>query len=104
MSGKLRKRAAGALVALAVGTSGGVLATSEPAAASAYNCYAGLVNATKAWGQCRNASGGWGGFKLTVNCYFYPQQTSYGQAPQTIWASCPSWSHVTGIYITPASF
>ena len=94
----------GIAVTAAALAAGGSIALASPASASAYNCYGGFVNANKAWGQCRNASGGWGGFRLTVNCYYYPQQTSYGQAPQTIWASCPGWSHVTGIFVVPAAY
>ena len=97
--GKVRAATVAAVVA-----AGASVALAAPASASASDCHGGLVNATKAWGQCRSASGGWGGFTLTVNCYAYPQQTSYGQAPQTIWASCPSWSHVTGIFVVPAAF
>ena len=98
-----RRVAAGALAAGLMGV-GLVGATAPAASAAASNCSGGLVNATKAWGQCRSASGGWGGFKLTVNCYYYPQQTSYGQAPNTIWASCPGWSHVTGVFVEPAAY
>jgi hypothetical protein len=92
-------------LAAAVALSGAIsISAATPAAAIASNCVSGPVNSTKAWGQCRSASGGWGGFKLTVNCYYWPQQSAYGQAPQTIWASCPSWSRVTGIFIVPASY
>jgi hypothetical protein len=102
-STKLRTKVAVFAAASAIVTTGTV-ALAQPASASAYNCSGGYVNATKAWGQCRNASRGWGGFRLTVNCYYYAQQTSYGQAPRTISASCPSWSHVTGIYVVPAAY
>ena len=76
-----------------------------PASATATSCYGGLNTATTAWGTCKGKTqNSWGGFKLTVNCYYYPQQTSYGQVPQSIYASCPGWSHVTGIDVAPAAY
>jgi hypothetical protein len=82
----------------------GGLALAQPAAASAYNCYGGYINANWAWGTCKGATNGWGGFSLTVQCYYWGANTVYGNAPQTIYASCPSWSHVTRIIVQPADF
>lgn len=100
---KLRTKIASMVGAMAMVAGVGV-AAAAPASATAQDCHGGLVNATKAWGQCRSYTGSWGGFELIVNCYYYPQRVSYGMAPNTIWASCPSWSHVTGVYVVPAAF
>jgi len=101
---KVREKAA-TIAATTLLIGGLTTAAAQSASATASDCHGGLVNATKAWGQCRaTVSNSWGGFKLTVNCYYYPQQTSYGQVPNTIWASCPSWSHVTGIFVEPAAY
>lgn len=100
---KIRQRAvvaAGAGV-MALGVSAAVAA---PASASAGGCSAGYVSATKAWGSCKTASRGWGGFRLTVQCYGWGANTAYGKAPNTIYSTCPGWSHITRIIIGPASF
>ncbi|HEY1915460.1 MAG TPA: hypothetical protein VGH27_07785 [Streptosporangiaceae bacterium] len=94
-----------AAAAAAVTLAGGIgIASAGPAAASAYNCSKGYVSATKAWGTCSSESGGWGGFELTVQCYYWGANTSYGNVPNTIWSTCPSWSHITSISIAPAAF
>jgi hypothetical protein len=79
----LRRKAAAAV--LAAGISGGALvAFAGPAEATAGNCSWGLNTATTAWGHCNRVdSNGYCGFRLVVNCYFYPQQISYGSAPQS---------------------
>jgi len=100
---KLSTKIASAAAAMVM-TAGVSLVAAAPASATATDCHWGLVNATKAWGQCRSHTGSWGGFELVVNCYYYPQQRNYGMAPNTIWASCPSWSHVTYMNAFPAAF
>ena len=93
--------AAGLLAAAVTGT----VAAAPSASASAYSCHDGLNTATTAWGNCDGASNGWGGFNLIVNCYYYPQQHNYGYAGRgTTYVSCPSWSHVTAIFIQPAAY
>lgn len=85
-----------ATTAVAAGLGAAALVGASPAQANAGSCSAGLNNATTAWGHCnRVTNNGYYGFRLVVNCYYYPQQISYGSAPQSIYASCPSWSHVT---------
>lgn len=87
--------------ALAIGFAGVV----GPQVASAHsgNCSGGLNNATTAWGHCQQVGtpGYLNGFRLVVNCHYYPQRISYGTAGQSIYASCPSWSRVTGIWVQP---
>lgn len=91
---RLLKGAAVAAAVMLACTSAFGLAS--PAEANAGNCSWGLNTATTAWGHCdRVDNNGYYGFRLVVNCYYYPQQISYGSAPQSIYASCPSWSHVT---------
>jgi hypothetical protein len=79
-----------AVLALAIGAP-------SPASAQSGNCSWGLNNATTAWGHCNEVGqrGYLDGFRLVVNCYYYPQRISYGTAGQSIYASCPGWSHVT---------
>lgn len=91
------------LVATALTTLGG-LALAQPAAATAYNCYGGYINANWAWGTCKGASNGWGGFALTVWCYAWGANTVYGNAPQTVYSHCPWWSHITAYRVYPTSF
>lgn len=87
------KLAAGALVATSVALP---LAVASPASAAVYNCSKGLVNANLAWGTCNSGSGAW---SLTAQCYFWGANTAYGNGPGSIYASCPSWSHVTNIIL-----
>jgi hypothetical protein len=70
----------------------------------ASDCFGGYISATWAWGTCKGESGGWGGFALTVQCYYWHANTVYGNAPHTVYASCPSWSHITKISVYPAAF
>jgi hypothetical protein len=79
------------------------LASPAAAQANAGNCRSGLNTATTAWGYCSYVGGPtWtSAFRLVVGCYFYPQRVSYGVAGRTIYASCPSWSHVTYRYAEP---
>ena len=67
------------------------------ALAQSGQCSWGLNTATTAWGHCNEVGtrGYLDGFRLVVNCYYYPQRISYGTAGQSIYASCPGWSHVT---------
>src|SRR3954462_3097876 len=99
-----RTRAAvlGLLVAIAMALSVSVAAP-DSASANAGNCRGGLNTATTAWGHCDYVGGPtWtSAFKMVVNCYFAPQRASYGTAGHTAYASCPSWSHVTGIFVNP---
>lgn len=97
-------RATVVLIAVTAIASCGGLALAQPASATAYNCYGGYINANWAWGTCKGSSNGWGGFSLTVQCYYWGANTVYGTAPQTIYSSCPSWSHITRIIVQPASF
>ncbi len=95
---RLRVRALRTAAVISLAGSGllvGVFAA--PASANAGNCRAGLNTATTAWGHCDYVGGPTytSGFRLVVNCYYYSQQISYGVAGQSIYASCPSWSHVT---------
>jgi hypothetical protein len=99
---KMRARAiAGAgLLALACGA-GGILA--GPAQAAGLNCSDGLNNATQAWGTC-TGSGTW---RLTVDCYLWGANSTnwYTQSSGThsLYAVCPSWSHVTARFIQTQS-
>jgi hypothetical protein len=77
-------------VVLAIACS--VLTTGASAAVS--NCSSGYNTATKAWGTCRSGSGIW---SLTVQCWYWGANTAYGNGPGTIYATCPSWSHITKI-------
>jgi hypothetical protein len=79
------------------------LMLASPAAAQSGNCSDGLNTATTAWGHCNQVGtpGYLDGFRLVVNCYYYPQQISYGSAGHSIYASCPSWSHVTWRHAEP---
>jgi len=70
--------------------------TASPASAAVYNCSKGLNTATIAWGTCRSGSGSW---SLTVQCYGWGANTAYGWGTGTIYSHCPSWSHVTSIYL-----
>src|ERR1700691_3519278 len=85
-----------------VAPAGGRETAVTPATAS--SCSHGYVTATEAWGTCKNESGGWGGFALTVQCYYWGANTSYGNVPQTIYSTCPSWSHITSISVSPSAF
>jgi len=99
---KVRTKAA-TIAATTLMIGGLTTAASQPASATAADCHAGLVDAATAWGQCRATVGNsWGGFQLIVTCYNSPQQTAYGLVPNTITASCPNGSYVTGIYMNPA--
>jgi hypothetical protein len=82
----------------------GALALPEPAAARASNCFGDWIWHNWAYGTCKGASNGWGGFSLTVQCEWWGANTVYGFAPQTIYASCPGWSRVTWISVQPAAF
>jgi hypothetical protein len=101
--GRTGKRRKAAVMAAAVGLGGATLiGFAGPAQANAGSCTQGLNTATTAWGHCnRVTNNGYYGFRLVVNCYYYPQQVSYGSAPQSIYASCPSWSHVTYEHAEP---
>jgi hypothetical protein len=90
----------GALAALVVAAS---FAVAGPASAQSGNCSWGLNTRTTAWGHCNEVGtrGYLDGFRLVVNCYYYPQRISYGTAGQSIYASCPSWSYVTWEQATP---
>jgi hypothetical protein len=92
-----RRLGAGMLV-LASATAPAILALA-PASAAAVpaavtGCSHGLVSATKAWGTCTGGSGSW---SLTVQCLAWGANTAYGNGPGSIYATCPSWSHVTSI-------
>lgn len=100
---RLARRAGATLGVAAVAAAAGAAAFTTPASASVYNCRGGYVSATTAWGTCSNG-GGWNGFSLTVQCYYWGANTVYGNAPGTLYASCPSWSHVTRIIVQPAAF
>jgi hypothetical protein len=92
----LRGRKAAATAAVGLGCAALIGLAAPAAQANAGSCTQGLNTATTAWGHCnRVTNNGYYGFRLVVNCYYYPQQISYGIAPQSIYASCPSWSHVT---------
>jgi len=98
----LLKRAAVVVSATALSGSALFGVGAQGAGATAGNCSAGLNTATTAWGHCNRVNNnGYYGFRLVVNCYYYPQRISYGSAPQSIYASCPSWSHVTGEWAEP---
>ncbi len=88
------------LVALAIALGVSTFSTAN-ASADAGNCTSGLNTATTASGHCDQVGtpGYLDGFRLVVNCYYYPQQISYGTAGQSIYASCPSWSHVSGVFV-----
>jgi hypothetical protein len=93
----------GVLAALTLALGVGAAAAPGTALANAGNCRGGLNTATTAWGYCSYVGGPTytSAFKLTVNCYYYPQQSTYGTAGHTVYASCPGWSHVTGIFVNP---
>lgn len=95
------RRVGVAVVAAGIGGAA-LVAAAAPASATAGGCTQGLNTATTAWGHCnRTVNNGYYGFRLVVNCYYYPQQISYGSAPQSIYASCPGWSHVTYVHAEP---
>jgi len=91
---RLRAGVAGAIVAAA--TVIPPLATAAPASAAVSNCSYGYNNANTAWGHCDSGSGSW---SLTVQCYYEGAHTSYGNGPGSIYASCPSPSHITNIIL-----
>lgn len=95
ISAGLRKLLAVAAITVAASISMGAFAS--PASARFYNCSTGLNNAHTAWGHCSSGSGWW---QLHVNCAFWSGRTSYANGPGSIYASCPSWSHVTARWIT----
>ena len=102
MSPLSRARIATATAAVGLAAFAGLLIPS-PASAQSGNCSDGLNTATTAWGHCNQVGtpGYLDGFRLVVNCYYYPQQISYGTAGHSIYASCPSWSHVTYRHAEP---
>lgn len=87
------KVAAGVLVATSVALP---LVVASPASAAVYNCSKGYVNGDLAWGTCNSGSGSW---SLTVQCYYWGANTAYGNGPGSIYAGCPSWSHITNIIL-----
>jgi hypothetical protein len=91
---RLRAAAAAAVVATAAIVP--TVATTSPAAAAVSNCSQGYNDANTAWGHCDSGSGSW---SLTVQCYYEGAHTSYGSGPGSIYASCPSPSHVTNIIL-----
>ncbi|MEA2369623.1 MAG: hypothetical protein QOH12_17 [Solirubrobacteraceae bacterium] len=91
---RLRSGLAAALVAAAAVIP--TLATAAPASAAVSNCSYGYNNANTAWGHCDSGSGSW---TLTVQCYYEGAHTSYGTDPGSIYASCPSPSHITNIIL-----
>jgi hypothetical protein len=96
--GPVRRRLRSALVAAAVSavTVIPMAATAAPASAAVSNCSQGFNNATTAWGTCDSGSGSW---SLTAQCYDWGANTAYGNGPGSIYATCPSWSHVTNIIL-----
>lgn len=84
-------------------TAGLTLAGAPSASAQSGSCSDGLNTATTAWGHCNEVGtrGYLDGFRLVVNCYYASQRISYGTAGQSIYASCPSWSHVTYRHVEP---
>jgi hypothetical protein len=94
--------ATGAVLALSAAVG---LSAPSSASAAPVNCRAGLVNAHTARGTC-DAGMGWQEFRLTVQCWWWGANTVYGfpGAYETIYTydTCPSWSHITSIYIGPA--
>jgi hypothetical protein len=101
MTMALRKKIAAAAASTAIAAGGLTLAAAGPASARASDCFGGYINATWAWGTCKAESGGYGGFAVTVQCYYWGANTSYGTVPETIYSHCPSWSHITSISIYP---
>lgn len=91
---RLRTALAATVVAAATITTPMIAAS--PATAAVSNCSSGLNNATQAWGHCSSGSGSW---TLTVQCYFWGANTAYGWGPGSIYATCPSWSHVSNWYV-----
>lgn len=76
-----------------------VSAAASEQTVQSFSCASGMNTATTGWATC------WGGpvtFRLILNCYFYPQVvTDWYYQPSgshTIYASCPSWSHITGTF------
>jgi hypothetical protein len=104
LSGLTGLRMTAATLAVLAVTAAGVLVVAQPAGASAYNCYGGYINSNWAWGTCKGASNGWGGFALTAQCWAWGANTVYGNAPQTIYSHCPWWSHITRIIVQPSGF
>jgi hypothetical protein len=80
-----------------------LLAAVVPASASARvgQCWSGLVNYHMAWANCNVGSIGWQGYALTVQCYYWGANTAYGFPGGPTYATCPAWSHVTRIIVTP---
>lgn len=92
-TGVVRRLIAAALVAATAMISAATLVTT-PASARISNCSWGYNNAQTAWMTCRSGSGSW---NLKVQCYYAFAHTSYGNAPGTIYSSCPSRSYITRI-------
>lgn len=102
MALRLKTKATAGVGALALTGAALLGIGAQQANATAGSCSSGLNTATTAWGHCNVVSNnGQNGFRLVVNCYYYPQRISYGVAPQSIYASCPSWSHVTSEVAQP---
>lgn len=94
-SGKTRRRMTAAAVA-ALAVTAPLVLPAAPASAQVSGCSKGYVNANKAWGTCTSGSGAW---SLTVQCYFWGANTAYGNGPGSIYATCPSASHITDIIL-----
>jgi hypothetical protein len=97
---KGRVLAGAGTLALACGAWGFV---AGPAQAASLSCSHGLNNATQAWGTC-TGSGTW---RLTVDCYLWGANSTnwyeQGGGTHSLYAVCPSWSHVTSVYIQTQS-
>jgi len=97
---KIRALTGAGALALASGAWGIV---AGPAQASGLSCSDGLNNATQAWGTC-TGSGTW---RLTVDCYLWGANSTnwynQGGGTHSLYATCPSWSHVTSIYVQQQS-
>jgi hypothetical protein len=88
---------AGAFAAAALGAAGPASAdTAGVRPAAVGNCSHGLNTATKAWGTCTTGSGKW---TLTAQCFAWGANTANGNGPGSIYATCPSWSHVTNVIL-----
>jgi hypothetical protein len=102
MNSKVKIRALLSAGAVALACGAGAIAAG-PAQASGLSCSDGYNNANQAWGTC-SGSGTW---RLTVDCYYWGANSTnwYTQEGGThsLYATCPSFSHVTSIYVQQQS-
>ncbi|WP_433077805.1 hypothetical protein ACQP1P_35535 [Dactylosporangium sp. CA-052675] len=96
----LRRRTAAGAMAVAAGLLLGGVATAAPAfAVDPNSCPRGYNTANTAWGTCT----GGGEWRVVTWCYATGSTNSgwysWPSGTHTQYSSCPSWSHVTNIFV-----